>query len=144
MYYPGCLRRLLRRRARDYPLAAEAALLLLAVRLALWALPSRASTRLVVFATKELVRNPASRYAETADHVVQIVEAMGRLMSVTNCLVRALTTWIILMRRRIPARLRIGVTRGPAGRLEAHAWLESRGRVVIGDAGELSRYVRIS
>lgn len=39
------------------------------------------------------------------------------------------------------ALLRIGVTRSGLGQLEAHAWVESEGKVIIGnDHGELARY----
>jgi hypothetical protein len=39
-----------------------------------------------------------------------------------------------------PAVIRIGVAKNKNGQLEAHAWVESRGRVVIGGSRELFRY----
>lgn len=57
-----------------------------------------------------------------------------------NCLVRALATEILLKRFGYPSELKIGVTRPVDGPLEAHAWLESEGHVVIGDF-QLDRYV---
>jgi hypothetical protein len=46
---------------------------------------------------------------------------------------------VLLARRGHPALLRIGVLKGEEGRLEAHAWLESKGRIVIGGS-ELERF----
>lgn len=60
-----------------------------------------------------------------------------------NCLVRALATGIVLKRYGYPSELKIGVTKPAGGRFEAHAWLESDGRVVIGDF-ELDRYVPLT
>jgi hypothetical protein len=41
----------------------------------------------------------------------------------------------------VPASLRIGVTRKKSGELEAHAWVESSGKVIIGGThADLSRF----
>jgi len=57
----------------------------------------------------------------------------------TTCLGRALTGWIMLRRRRIPAVVRLGVTLAAAEPFGAHAWLECQGRAVVG-APEPERY----
>lgn len=49
-----------------------------------------------------------------------------------NCLVQALTGRILLQRRGIPSDLRIGVAKKNGERLDAHAWLECGGAVVLG------------
>ena len=51
----------------------------------------------------------------------------------------ALDTQVLLSRRGHPTLHHIGVAKGEEGCLEAHAWLESRGKVVIGGS-ELERY----
>jgi hypothetical protein len=38
----------------------------------------------------------------------------------------------MLSRYGYPASVRIGVTRSETGQLQAHAWVESKGRVVFG------------
>lgn len=38
------------------------------------------------------------------------------------------------------ANLKIGVAKSLVGKLEAHAWVESGGEIVIGDLPDLSRY----
>ena len=76
-----------------------------------------------------------------ADKVAWTVEVTGRYMpGVGTCLTQALTARVLLARRGHPALLRIGVVKGEEGQLQAHAWLESGGRVVIGGS-ELERYV---
>ena len=42
-----------------------------------------------------------------------------------------------------PALLQIGVAKNEAGALQAHAWLESQGRIVIGNSREVFRYTRL-
>ena len=51
---------------------------------------------------------------------------------------QALAAEAILRRRGHPADLRLGVTRGDDG-VEAHAWVESYGRIIVGD-GDLDRF----
>ena len=49
-----------------------------------------------------------------------------------DCLPRALTTYVLLRRRGIPATFRIGVKRFPFG---AHAWIECGGEVIDDSSG---------
>jgi len=56
-----------------------------------------------------------------------------------TCLTQALAAHVLLRRQGYPTLLHIGVLRGEEGRLEAHAWLKSGDKVVIG-GGELERY----
>jgi hypothetical protein len=42
---------------------------------------------------------------------------------------------MLLARRGYPALLHIGVAKGKEGQFQAHAWVESEGKVVIGGAG---------
>ena len=56
-----------------------------------------------------------------------------RLPFAGNCLVRALVADVILGASDPPMRVTIGVRRAD-GKLEAHAWVERDGRVVVGEA----------
>jgi hypothetical protein len=56
--------------------------------------------------------------------------------------VRALASEYVLGRCGYPSELKIGVAKSAAGELAAHAWLESDGRVVIGEF-ELDRYTAL-
>ncbi len=57
-----------------------------------------------------------------------------------KCLVRALTTKVLLDQRRCPIDFKIGVAKTDAGTLDAHAWIEFQGQVVIGQVSKLSEY----
>lgn len=59
-----------------------------------------------------------------------------------TCLTQALTLRALLARAGIPSALAIGVARGDASGIAAHAWLEVDGEVVIGEGG-MERYTRL-
>jgi hypothetical protein len=59
------------------------------------------------------------------------VRAAGRTVPWSNCLSEALTAWVLLSRAGREPTLRIGVTKGEG--IEAHAWVECDGAIVIGD-----------
>jgi hypothetical protein len=99
------------------------------------------------------LRLPAARAAVTrlerlgwfvtptsADRVVWAVEAVGRAIpGMKNCLVQAIAAEAILVRTGHRCELRIGAAKTGPDELIAHAWLESEGRVLIGEF-ELDRY----
>jgi hypothetical protein len=58
-----------------------------------------------------------------------------------KCLARALTTQVLLNRQGYLPDLRIGVAKATAGQLEAHAWIEYQGQVVMGHLNDLARYL---
>lgn len=60
------------------------------------------------------------------------VMVAGRYVPRATCLAQALAVQVLLVQQGHVARLCIGVAKGPRGQLEAHAWVESQGRVVIG------------
>lgn len=49
-----------------------------------------------------------------------------------TCLPQAIATQVLLARRGYPAFIHLGVAKGMEERIEAHAWVECQGRVVIG------------
>ncbi|MCC5637195.1 lasso peptide biosynthesis B2 protein [Nostoc sp. CHAB 5844] len=57
-----------------------------------------------------------------------------------KCLARALTCQVLMTRYGYLPELRIGVVKGEAGNLEAHAWIETQGQVVIGYLPDLPRF----
>jgi hypothetical protein len=60
-----------------------------------------------------------------------------------KCLARALVCQVLMARRGYSPELRIGVAKSQEGTLEAHAWIESQGQVVIGDLKELPRFTQL-
>ena len=75
------------------------------------------------------------------DRVVWAVEATGRRLSrvgLSTCLVRAIVADLGLSSPERPLQLTIGVKRAGSGRLQSHAWLADRDRILVGgqSAGE--------
>lgn len=134
------LRRLWRLPAAERSLFVQAGLLVLAVRLGLWLLPFRTVLRCVrqllpANGTVDMVADPT-----ITNRVARAVAVTSRHIPAASCLTQALATQVLLRRRRQPAVLQIGVARNPAGRFMAHAWIESQGRIVIGNLPNLNEF----
>jgi hypothetical protein len=82
---------------------------------------------------------PGSEIAEI-ERVRWAVNAMGRRIPRTMCLCEALTGYGMLRRRGYDAALRIGVRHGTVIALDAHAWVECDGAVVLGVMPALAEY----
>ena len=133
------LRKFLHLTSSDRRLLVSTMLLLGALRVGLRLLPFRTLQRVVA----ELAQPPAGlRRANqsSVERLVWAVTAASRYVPRATCLTQALAAQVLLGRHGHRTQLRVGVARGEEGRLEAHAWLESEGKVVVG-GGELSRYV---
>ena len=72
------------------------------------------------------------------------VRAASKGVPHATCLTQALAAQVLFARHAHAVDLRIGVAKGEAGGLEAHAWLEHGGRVVVGNVRDLGRYVPLS
>lgn len=70
-----------------------------------------------------------------------VLKASHCVPGTRHCLTRAFVAKMLFGRQGRPADLRIGVARDQAGRLVAHAWLESDGAPIFGVAdSELRQY----
>lgn len=131
------LRKFLRLTSCDRHLLITAALLMSAIRLGLGLLPFRVLRRVVNSLT---VVRPVPQQI-SINQVVWAVEVASKYMpGGVKCLARALTTQILLSWRGYQTELRIGVAKNPQGQLEAHAWVESQGRVIMGGLADLTRF----
>jgi transglutaminase superfamily protein len=125
---------------REQRLVAGAVLALSAVRIGLVALPF-ATVRGIV--ARRYRRLDDKRSRPTLERVTWAIEAASHYVpGGSNCLVRALASEYVLGRFGYPCELKIGVAKGAAGEFAAHAWLESDGRVVIGEF-EVDRYTAL-
>jgi hypothetical protein len=78
---------------------------------------------------------------EEQRRIAWAVRNAARLVPRASCLTQAIATQYLFARSGQRSQIRIGVARDPEGRLLAHAWLVSDGRVVIGgSARDLRRY----
>jgi hypothetical protein len=67
------------------------------------------------------------------------VELAARCIPSATCLTQALAAQSLLTRMGYRSQLKLGVFKGPGGEFDAHAWVQSGGRTVIGGT-DLDRY----
>ncbi|HEY4953992.1 MAG TPA: lasso peptide biosynthesis B2 protein [Gemmatimonadaceae bacterium] len=128
--------------AADWMLLPAALLAVLAARARLLLLP---------FArVRDWAAAPA-RQNSYIDDPVLLAARVGRAVAAAsacvpggrNCLVRAIAVQRMLSGLGLASELRIGASKSPAGRLDAHAWVECMGGIVIGGAFESGRYAAL-
>jgi hypothetical protein len=131
------VRKYLRLPAHDRALLTRTIFTLGAARLATWLLPFPRGRRLLIG-----TRRPATPTV-TRDQVRWAIAQAQRIIPRATCLPQALAAEALLTRGGLPADLQIGVMKTPSGTLTAHAWVESGGRIVVGDLPELAAYTRL-
>jgi hypothetical protein len=133
------VRKFLGLEASEQLLYLKSLLLVSAIRLGLWLLPFKVLQRL---SAKMLPTSVKSSQIQANDwgRIATSVQVASRFVPQATCLTQALATQLLLGRKGYPARLQIGVTKNDEGRLQAHAWLESREAVVMGNLTDLSRF----
>jgi hypothetical protein len=127
---------------RERALAAEALGVLVAARVAVWLLPFATARRWLEAYARH---SPAA--PRTAERVAWAVAAAARRLPAPfrDCLPLALAALTILRRHRAPAELVIGARPAPTGgRIEAHAWVVSGERVVVGWLDDLPSFVPLA
>jgi hypothetical protein len=120
------LARFVRLPARRRRLVLRAIVAVAGFRVALPLLPFRWVQALAARARRSSTGAQSSR-----EDIAWSVISVGRRLRST-CLVDALALQALLLREGHDANLRIGVAKTAAGRLEAHAWLDSGGHVLVG------------
>lgn len=78
------------------------------------------------------VRDAVGRHS--AARIGSAVQAASAYVPGATCLTQALAARVLLSSEGHPSRLRLGMARID-GSLQAHAWLESDGTIVVGGAG---------
>jgi Transglutaminase-like superfamily len=121
-------------------LSVEALVLLIWARASLWMLPF-ATCRRTLARLCPLVRRPAHDDSDALATIASAVRRAARCLPGTTCLVEAVAAEAMLRRRGYPATLKFGVRPPVAGaRLDAHAWTECGGIVVVGGGVDLDEY----
>jgi hypothetical protein len=73
--------------------------------------------------------------------IVWAVKTADKYLKKSTCLTRALTAQYLITKRGYKADLKIGVAKGSNKNIEAHAWVESCGKIIIGgDIEDFNRY----
>ena len=138
------LSKFLRLRSADRGLLLKTMLLVWIVRLGLWLLPFHVVRQLLA---KLAVRPSSSQNGglDLVDRDIWAVTVACRYVPLATCLTQALVTKVLLSRHGHHATVRIGVARSDGGKLQAHAWVENNGRVVIGGSEvSLKHYIPLA
>ena len=134
------LRKFIRLKNGDRQLLLLAGLTLILLRLGLWLLPWK-----VLYAGIRKIAPISPDLAQpdnlTLYRVVKAVNRVSKLMVIEpKCLARALTTQLLLIRQGYSSELCIGVAKNQEGKFEAHAWVECKGRIIIGKLSNHSQF----
>ncbi len=126
------LRRFLSLDREERRLFMRALCLMAAVRIALLFVPLQRVSRRLETTMKRCAGRPGTKTL-TRERAARRLEQAARLCPVPiTCLVKALVSRALLMQYGYPAKVCIGVLKS-GKELEAHAWLEGAGHVLIGD-----------
>ena len=103
----------------------------------MWLLAASAALRLVPYATiarftARVTGRRGDRARLSADECALALRRACRLVPRSRCLPQALAAEYLLRREGHDPRIVFGVARGADGRLDAHAWVQSGARTVIG------------
>ncbi|HEX5656407.1 MAG TPA: lasso peptide biosynthesis B2 protein [Polyangiales bacterium] len=129
-------RKLVSLRADQRALMLQAAALLPAVRLVQRALPFKRWRPLLTRPS------PAPHKTLTPGEIALAVDRARRgVPGVYKCLPVAYTGHLLLHRHGHASTVQVGVARDAEGKVEAHAWVECDGQVLIGELPDLSRFV---
>ena len=143
---------------RERLLLIETFLLLGLVRLGLWLLPYQTLLHLLERISSRtldsryngsqthnaLSRNSKSQAIELSYIVKAVNTSTYYMPGGAKCLARALTTQVLMKQQGYSPQLRIGVIKTELGKLDAHAWIEYQGVIVIGELPNLSQYMPMS
>lgn len=125
---PSPINKFFRLPGADRSLLVRSMVLVGTARLALWVLPFNVVRRML----SRPVHRSSGAHA-TTEKIGWAISVAKRFVPRGNCLPQALAAESLLRRSGHPVELRIGVAKTDQGRLEAHAWVESGGRLVVGD-----------
>ncbi|HEY6877532.1 MAG TPA: lasso peptide biosynthesis B2 protein [Polyangiales bacterium] len=85
---------------------------------------------------------PRQAPSSTPQLLAQAVDRARRgVPGVYTCLPVAYTGHLLLHHYGHPSTVQVGVARDEVGKVEAHAWVECEGRVLIGELPDLGRFV---
>lgn len=137
------LRNFFRLPARERRFLLKVTGLVTLIRLGLWFLPFRVVRRWLDRVPSPTIISPPSNSA-IVSRIVWAVELTSAYIPQATCLTQALAAQTLMKRRGYPTRLRLGVIKNDAGKLEAHAWVEWQGKIIIGGEDSPTRFATFS
>jgi hypothetical protein len=134
MLMPRHIVKFLRLTPRERRCLISALFMLSAIRLALWTISFQVIMRYTLKHVSRAEELNESNYY-SIDQLTRAVKVASIYVPGATCLTQALTLQLLLARRGHKTRLCIGVDKEGTGKLKAHAWLESNGRILVGSSG---------
>jgi Transglutaminase-like superfamily len=95
-------------------------------RLVLWVIPFTVINRRLASPVRPRTLSPR----RDVDYFMSAIERTSRYVPGATCLTQALAARLLLARSGFDATLRFGARRNESGGFEAHAWVESNGKIV--------------
>jgi len=123
----------------DRILLLRAVLLVILIRLGLWAIPFNLLYRLLGGCLKSQGSDIHSE-----ERLVWAVRAAARRIPCASCLTQALALQFLMARTGQRSSVQIGIAKDNKGNFEAHAWVEARGRILLNTPAEIARYTRLT
>jgi len=76
--------------------------------------------------------------------ITRSIRAASHYIPKATCLPQALTAQHLLIWNRYPADFQIGVAKDVNGKLEAHAWVTSQDKIIVGGERTINRFVSLT
>lgn len=118
-------------------------LVLTSVTLGLRALPWLKLQRLLLKLANWHARSAVRRRVSLLS-ISRSIRAASHYIPKATCLPQALTAQHLLIWNSYPADFQIGVAKDANGKLEAHAWVTSQNKIIVGGEGTTNRFVSLS
>lgn len=129
---------------QDRQLLLKSFILLGLIRLGLWLLPFGTLRQCLNNRLQLFSQSPKITFTEL-DKVSWAIDVSSRYwFGEVKCLAKALTTQILMSSYGYCPQLQIGVAKSKQGNLEAHAWVENEGKVVVGHLPNLSHFIPLT
>ena len=112
------------------------------IRLGLWLLPFRVVNELLS-PLNGAARAALRKGERSTERAVWGVQAATNCVPHATCLTQALAGQLLLGVEGIPASVHIAVAKERGGILEAHAWLDFDGKILIGGPDSPQKYTRL-
>ncbi len=95
------------------------------------------------FFSASLVPRPSRQPTKPPEIVARAVTRSARYVPGATCLVQAITLCRLLQQEGHDSVLQVGVKPPSAGRLQAHAWVECEGKIVLGGSNSADSYTAL-
>lgn len=125
----------------DQWLLIKSGMLMVSIRLGLWLYPFQDLQRMLETHMRKKFFQAGQSELE---RVAWSIRAVGKCLPFATCLVQALTAQLLLSRRGHQVALHIGIAKDKQGKLDAHAWIEYQGKVIVGSVDNLSNYTLLT